>query len=688
MQRSGLSTMVLKHRPYRVAFVLLWGGIWVFSAGGCASRGVRLRSAPQNPLVERLDLASWWGPKASDRTMQVLRVHNLLPDLKDDPRPLLKKLQAILERDPSPEKVYAFSELAYIGAKTAEQFDKKIAMDLYGASALYAYHYLFGRQLAEVRNPYDPQYRGACELYNAALEGALRIECICDGLVPGQTKTIQTAAGSWDITCVLRDTGWRAEDIAEFKFVSDYEITGLTNHYRTHGLGVPLIAVRRSDAAGTAAASHYPPGLSFPVTALLRPLPDTKPCTGRCRLHRQCVLELYDPLTTTDTPVADRLVPLESDLTTPLAYFLSNPALEDLATVGLLTPEALLQMGPGRQQPIMGLYMVQPYEPGKIPVVMVHGVWSSPMTWLEMFNDLRSIREIREHYQFWFYLYPTGQPFWISAGQLRADLAEVRRVLDPYHREPALDQMVLVGHSMGGLLSKLQTIDSRDDYWKLVSREPFERVKAEPAVRQKLAETFFFRSNPSIRRVVTIGTPHRGTDFSNQTTQWLLGKLITLPRTLAAGQERLFRENKGLFHERSLLKVQTSIDSLAPGSPVFETMLAGRRPPWVKYHNIVGVIPDVGWWTSIIAGSDGVVSQQNARLDDAQSEVTVAADHTTVHSHPAAVLEVRRILCEHLAELHGRPIHQLTPPGELPPFQAVVPAIGPWGVPVGDAYRR
>ena len=110
---------------------------------------------------------------------------------------------------------------------------------------------------------------------------------------------------------------------------------------------------------------------------------------------------------------------------------------------------------------------------------MVHGLWSSPMTWMEMFNDLRSQREIRDHYQFWFYLYPTAQPFWLSAAQLRHDLVHVRETLDPTHQEPALDQMVLIGHSMGGLLSHLQTIPSRDDYWRLVSNEPFQQIKAD-----------------------------------------------------------------------------------------------------------------------------------------------------------------------------------------------------------------
>ena len=37
------------------------------------------------------------------------------------------------------------------------------------------------------------------------------------------------------------------------------------------------------------------------------------------------MLELYDPLTNDETLVAGRAVPLESDLTTPLAYFLSRP---------------------------------------------------------------------------------------------------------------------------------------------------------------------------------------------------------------------------------------------------------------------------------------------------------------------------------------------------------------------------
>ena len=75
--------------------------------------------------------------------------------------------------------------------------------------------------------------------------------------------------------------------------------------------------------------------------------------------------------------------------------------------------------------------MVEPYDPAKIPVVMVHGLWSSPLTWMEMFNDLRAFPEIRDQFQFWFYLYPTGQPFWISAAEMRKDLEVLHNTLDP-----------------------------------------------------------------------------------------------------------------------------------------------------------------------------------------------------------------------------------------------------------------
>jgi pimeloyl-ACP methyl ester carboxylesterase len=637
----------------RIAGLALLAAALCIAPLGCAtSKMTELRSAPKGPLVERLKLTSRKGPQASARTRQFLRVNDL-EENRDDPKALLKGIQAIIEREPTAPRVYAFAELAFIEAEKAKKKEPELALDLYGASAFHAYQYLFDKRFLANRNPYDPQFRGACDLYNGALEGALRLICADQGLKPGKTYTIETASGAWHLQCSLRSSRWVPEDFDRFEFVSDYELKGLKNQYQTYGLGVPLIAVRRRHANEPPAAKYYPEGLSFPVTAFVRPLPvGNQDCCDVTAEHAG-IIELHDPLAVADIAVGDVRVPLESDLTTPMAYFLNSPELNELATVGLLDPGKLLDFRANSQERIMGLYMVQPYEPGKIPVLLVHGLWSSPMTWMEMFNDLRSVPVIRENYQFWFYLYPTAQPFWISAGQLREDLAKIRDRVDPNHQERALDQMVLVGHSMGGLVSRLQTIESRDEFWKLVSDQPFSHVKADPEDRARLEKSLFFHPNPSVRRVVTVGTPHRGSEMSNDLTRWLSNKLIRLPDMLDLTKDSVISENKELIRDDRLLRIETSVDSLAPDSPFFPVMLAGNRAPWVRYHNIVGVLPKKGITGYLANGGDGVVAYSSAKMDDVVSEVTVPAMHSDIHAHPRAILEVRRILLEHLHEVYS-----------------------------------
>lgn len=615
------------------------------SAGCSSSKYVKVRSVPRSPLVDQLKLTTRAGPQPSDRTMQLLRQYDLVKELKGKPADLLASFQKITDREPTAEKIYSFSELAFLAGKKTEAADPAQALDFYGAAVSYAYVYLFDDRCGPHRNPYDPEFRGACDLYNGSLEGAMRIVKKQGSLLPGCTHCIESTTQSWDVTIVARGGRWRPEDFDRFEFVSDYEVQGLTNQYQTFGLGVPLVAVRKAGDKQEPGERYYPPGLSFPATAFLRVLPDTTPPTPGARARHVALLEIYDPLASTDIVVGRRTVPLESDLSTPLAYYLNDPRLDQLATLGLLRPD--------KSREVSGLYMLQPYEPGKIPVLMVHGLWSSPITWMEMFNDLRGDPVIRSRFQFWFYLYPTGQPFWESAAQLRQDLATMRTVVDPRHNEPSLDQMVLVGHSMGGLVSKMQTLESGNEFWNIVATKPFDVVKASAEVRADLQGEFFFPANPSVRRLITIGTPHRGSKFANETVRFLAKKIITLPTLTLTAQQQVVRDNPDVFVPDSLVDVKTSLDSLSPESPILPVMLKAPHPPWVKYHNIVGVLPNEGLIGKVAGGTDGVVAFESAHLDDVDSELVVNADHTYVHRHPLSVLEVRRILLEHLRDVES-----------------------------------
>ncbi|MBN8624339.1 MAG: hypothetical protein J0M17_02500 [Planctomycetes bacterium] len=674
MPRRFTNSQLTRSRPSqyvvnRRTVIVVCLAAFVITTSACSStKYVKLRQAPKNPLSEQLSLAARSGPKPSDRTMQMLRRYDAVNDLKGDPQKLLTKFQGVLAREPSIELVYTVSELAYVAGKKTESDNEKVALDFYETSVAYSYMYLFDTKYGPARNPYDPQFRGSCDLYNSALESALRIVKKRGQLVPGAVHTIESANRKCDVTIALRCDTWHPDDFAGFEFVSDYEVSGLTNNYQTYGLGVPLIAVRRKHTEESPAEKYYPPDLSFPVTAFLRVVPQGTAGEGQS-LPTQVELELYDPLQSTDIEVAGRRVPLESDASTALAHYLNNPELklDELATIGLLRPDYNNEHA--------GLYMLQPYEPGKIPVVMIHGLWSSPLTWMEMFNDLRSDPTLRQHYQFWFYLYPTGQPFWNSATKFRDELAEMRRRIDPEHKEAALDQMVLVGHSMGGLVARLQTVESRDDYWHIVSDQPFQQLKADEAVRQQLQKVFYFEPNSSVRRVVTIGTPHHGSSFSNSTTRWLANKLIKLPSTMMMSREQIVKDNPDLIRNPKLLETKTSIDSLSPESPILPVLLQSPIAPGVVYHNIIGVVPKDGFLGRVAAGSDGVVSQESAHLEFAASEITVPADHMAVHRHPQSVMEVRRVLLVHLNEVHMNDLQPVQRAFELAAPSAELPSM-------------
>lgn len=629
--RIGLVSMLL---PCMLAVVLL--------SGGCSgNRYIERRDSPWDPLTRQLRLMSRRGPKPTDRTLHLLRRYDLVQQHEKNLAPVLMRLQDALVEEPTLDKVYALAELSYIGAKKAHlRGYRDEAKQLYAIAVAHAYAFLFDDRpdFIAARNEFDPQFRLACDLYNQSLEGSLRLINEEQGLRPGETITTRIGEQEYRVKVQLAGA-WHTEDVERLEFVSDYQLKdGLTNRHHFFGLGVPMIAIRRPHDAEEVAEQYYPPGVSFAVTAFLR-VEDHQNAEDVT-----CVLELTDPVANQTIQVAGRDIPLESDLTIPLAYFLDTPefnAQTNTGTLGLINPN--------RTQQAQGIYMVEPYQPHKIPVLLVHGLWSSPVTWMEMFNDLRSFPEIRENYQFWFYLYPTGQPYWLSAAQMREDLAAARRDLDPRGQNAALRNMVLVGHSMGGLVSRLQTVHSGNDFWHLLSEEPFDSLEASEKERQQLADLVFFEPNPAIRRVVTIGTPHRGSKLANDYTRWLGRKLIRLPTMIVQGNERIVRANPEL-RNTELLTVTTSVDSLSPDSQVTPVVLNAKRAPWVTYHNIVGVLEKSRLPTVDDEGGDGVVSLASARMEDTASELTVNADHMTVHQSPRTILEVRRILLTHLLE--------------------------------------
>lgn len=588
-------------------------------------------------------------PEVSPQVRALSEPRGLDPADRTQRAQLLQLLEQEAHSRLAPELEFALSELA---AAEAAEADPDAAIGFYAESLVHGY-----RALAT-----DPRQRipGTTPTYNRSLTALLKLLRERDQVCPGAVVPLPVAKHACSIAIELHSQRWTEADFQGFEIAADYQVLGLRNHYHTSGVGVPLIGVRYHAQREQPADKYYPRKLCYPLTAVARA--ETVPPTpampeGGLRL----VLELHDPTDHETFNLAGRRTPLETDLTTPLAYYLDQPDLHEreVSTLGLLQPGSVKQL--------QGLYLLEPFDPNRIPVVMVHGLWSSPATWMEMFNDLRSDPQVRSRYQFWFYLYPTGNPFWVSAGQLRSDLAQLRETFDPKHQIRALDQSVLVGHSMGGLLSRLQTVDSDNDFWRIVSDHRFDELDADAEARQYLSNLFYFQPNPSVQRVVTIGTPHRGSRFANGFTQWLSAKVIAFPMQTMATRQELFRRNPGFFRPNVAARVMTSIDSLNPDSPMLSTLLAARSGPWIKYHNVVGDEPRTGLTRLFASRGDGVVSVESARLDDLPqlaSQIVVPEDHVVLHRHPQSIAEVRRVLMEHLATLEPRQTVSRPPPSQ------------------------
>jgi len=292
-----------------------------------------------------------------------------------------------------------------------------------------------------------------------------------------------------------------------------------------------------------------------------------------------------------------------------------------------------------------GLFFLEPYQPGKIPVVFIHGLWSDSDTWDVVLNELRMDPVLRERYQFAVFLYPTGSPFALNAMKLRKALSDMRMLSGL--PDPAMDDTVLVGHSMGGILARLQICASDSILWDKFSKRPIESLQADPLTYTTLKDAFFFDPNPSIRRVVFVATPQKGSDFGGTYLRRLVSSLVEQPDKIQKAIKKLTDDNPGAFQAPFLGGLPTSIDNLATNDPTLKAINHMPINPQTRLHSIIGD----GKWLPLFQPGDGVVPKSSARLAGVDSELFVNDWHTHVHRDLRSIHEIERILHRHLREI-------------------------------------
>jgi pimeloyl-ACP methyl ester carboxylesterase len=524
---------------------------------------------------------------------------------------------------------------AFDDARRLEFWSRDEAARRYFAAMAFAYELMVQNLAGSSETAVDPQRSAARSIYNRSLERFLRLAGDRRFLPNESWRANLAQAG---ISIAIRRDGavWSPERFDELRFASDFVVRGMPHFYGSDGVGVPLIAVRRPTLAELdnrqGPDRFYPYWEVYPVTAVLRfDLP---------RIDRgRASLELHDTLRATHADLGGATVDLAADLTTPVAYHFARGKL------GILEKTSLFN--PGKVTRQSGLHMLHPYERGKIPVVLIHGLASSAKAWGRVVNELRGDPELRSRYQFWIFMYPTGDPFIKSAAELRHSLTEARQTVDQNNNDPAFDHMVLIGHSMGGLIVKMAITESRDDLWHLISRQPFDRLVADPDDRAMFRQAFFFEPLPFVKRAVFIATPHRGSKLGNQFIGRLGDSLIRLPDPLLQAHDRLLAQNGVEFFTQLFpAGVPSSIDVLALDNPYLTTLDQLPVAPWVTAHSIIGKVGD----GPLEASTDGVVPYSSSHLPWTVSERVVPRNHACQDS-PEAIEELSRILKVHAVGL-------------------------------------
>ncbi|MFM8570711.1 MAG: esterase/lipase family protein [Pirellula sp.] len=417
---------------------------------------------------------------------------------------------------------------------------------------------------------------------------------------------------------------WAPEDFQELVLIGHYGNQRLKTKQIREGHGVPVVILRRKQSVANAGDDFLAQTTAIAATAVLSSDGST--------------INFYNPLIIRQIEIDGTQIDLAYDTTASIAYMLHHH------------PQTRYRdfIFPDQSSDQSRLTMLEPYQPSKIPLILVHGLLSSPDTYGELYNQLRADPVLMDNYQVWVFKYATGKPFIRAASDLRDELDRVIAQCDPELTSEQLRSSVLIGHSMGGLITRLMISYSGEQVWDSVSKIPLEVIATDEKTRAGLAERFYFDPHPMIARAVFIATPHRGSSTAGRTLGKFASALVMQSET---GFDRIIQDNPGAIRDTLADGLPTSIDMLDPNQPFLKILASLPMSESVTKHSIIGV----GGPVMGVFQTDGLVPLESARLEGVATERRIATSHNGILKHPEAALELRRILFDHAEAVERAP---------------------------------
>ncbi|KIQ97705.1 hypothetical protein TI01_0642 [Lysobacter sp. A03] len=641
----------------------------VLSIGGCAMVKVTSLGPRDYIAMKRGDILS--SGKLGDVSQETLRVAGIEPDecAKDVPECAQR-----LEQIKGLEDERRISALAEIWTQRAigltpkdPQVIDEAALMAWLEAARNAYAYLFFTERSPGERVFEDRQTQVRDYYNYAVQQIVTQLFARWKADSGVTFGPQVAAtvGEWRIE--MDDEGLRlpghTTQVEAMVPASTLRFAGLRSTYRRDGFGAEMVAEVPAQVLGDVVAPVAVPAGSEGETQGIRPSGHPRQAPGFSEmpfapvsvlvrfagedleqvLHtRSAVVEPHDPFRVTGIDIAGQTIPLAANFTAGYGLWLARSGFADQALRSMLGRER------GIDRP--HLYLMQPYDPQRRIVLMLHGLGSSPEAWVNVANELTGDQLLREQYQIWQVYYPTNMPIVWNQAQIRKLVTDTLAQFDPDGHAPASQHMVLVGHSMGGVIARLLVSTSGDHLSDTLLEKRRLEGERGARLRQRLQAMLHFEPLPNVDRAIFIAAPHRGTPVASGRIGRLIGRLVRLPVTLLEQfGEALQDLAEGQGDDASVARnIPNSIDNLRDTDPFVRAAADLPISPRVRYHTIVGQ-DDMS--LPLLQSSDGVVPYRSAHLAGAESEKVVPSWHS-VQETPQAILEIRRILHEEALGKH------------------------------------
>jgi len=558
----------------------------------------------------------------TNESMNILSDNLLYEKLDTNPDEVILKLEDLYRTERDPAIFNVLAECCLYLAKNNSDDDQ--AARYFLSCVLYCDWYLQKIDNPE-STPYSPQRVITMTHYNQALNHLMNF-FLKNNLQGKYSFQFVLANGR---TVVFDAPEYKLPvspgDIASIQLCAAYEVKNLTHQSKSFGLGAPVIIAINSQKADL--LKKFADNQAIPATVTLNAeeMPDKR---------FKANLIFWDVRTYNSTKVGNHTIPLQTDFTTPLVYMIKDP---------MPMSDLFYMLYPAESSNIEGLYLFEPYDPNRIPVVVVHGLFSSVRTWIQMINTLQNDPELRAKYQFWGYSYSSGNPVVYSSKQFRDALDTMHKsILDSGKSDQKFNEMVLICHSMGGLIATpLITDCSKEMLCNNISPYFVDFFKnAPPKDIEFVTPYVVFTHRPYIKRVIFIAVPHRGSDMALGVIAMLGINLIDLPQSVIEHQSPLMK----YLHPDQHSRLRNGIENLEPNN--FTIKALNELKIQVPYHSIIGNDEEA----NMPGGTDGIVPYWSSHLDGAQSELVVKSGHSA-QQNPLAIQEVRRILKLHLQQI-------------------------------------